>query len=475
MKKVLSLVLALAMMASVAACAGTAKTTEATTAKAAETTAAAAAETTAAAAETTAVASGALTFDTVQVGTDGKDITASIKILTHRTDIVDTVFADYITEFQKIYPNISISYEGITAYQDDVTTRLTTPDWGDICMIPATVDKKDLGTYFLPLGDQATLDQTYMYVNEKSFEGVTYGISSTGNVQGVVYNKAVFAAAGITTLPTTPTEFIADLQLIKDNTEAIPLYTNFAAGWTMGAWDAYIGGSATGDANYMNQILPHASNPFAKQAAETGPYAVYSVLYNAVANGLVEPDPTTSYWESCKAKINNGEIGCMVLGSWAVTQMQQAGPNAADIGYMSFPITVDGKQYATSGSDYCYGINVNSSADNQLASMLYIRWLTDSSNFAFDQGGVPIVKGSALPASLNDFTNVTLVVDSPAIVGEEPLLGDINRDSEVMLNSDPYHVASIVEAALSGDKTLDDIVAEWNTAWTDAQAKNGVG
>jgi len=468
MKKVLTLILAMAMMLSVGACTGTAKTTEATTTKATDAT------TKAVVTEATSAAPAALTFDTIKVGTDGKDITASLKILTHRTDLVDTVFVDYVKEFQKIYPNISISYEGITAYQDDVTTRLTTKNWGDICMLPATVDKKDLSTYFLPLGDQATLEKTYMFVNEKSFEGKTYGISSTGNVQGVVYNKAVFTAAGITALPKTPTEFIADLQLIKDKTDAIPLYTNFAAGWTMGAWDAYINGSATGDPNYMNQILPHAKDPFAKQATEMGPYAVYSVLYNAVANKLVEPDPTTSDWESCKAKINNGEIGAMVLGSWAVTQMQAAGPNAANIGYMSFPITVDGKQYATCGSDYCYGINANSSADNQLASMLYIKWLTDSSNFAFDQGGVPITKGAALPASLADFTNVTLVVDNPALKGEEALLGNINRDSEIMLNSDPYHVASIVESAISGDKTLDQIVTDWNTKWTDAQTKNGV-
>ena len=31
-------------------------------------------------------------------------------------------------------------------------------------------------------------------------------------------------------------------------------------------------------------------------------------------------------------------------------------PNAADIGYMPFPITVNGTQYASAGSDYCYGI-----------------------------------------------------------------------------------------------------------------------
>ena len=73
------------------------------------------------------------------------------------------------------------------------------------------------------------------------------------NVQGMVYNKAVFEEAGITELPKTPDEFLEDLQKIKDNTDAIPLYTNFAADWTMNAWDAYIDGNATGDPDFANE------------------------------------------------------------------------------------------------------------------------------------------------------------------------------------------------------------------------------
>ena len=47
----------------------------------------------------------------------------------------------------------------------------------------------------------------------------------------------------------------------------------------------------------------------------------------------------------------------MVLGSWAIVQMQAAGDNADDIGYMPFPISVNGTQYASAGADYCFGIN----------------------------------------------------------------------------------------------------------------------
>ena len=71
--------------------------------------------------------------------------------------------------------------------------------------------------------------------------------------------------------------------------------------------------------------------------------------------------------------MNNGEIGCMVLGSWEIPQIQSAGENSDDIAYMPFPITVNGKQYAAAGPDYCYGINVNSSEDNQIAAMCYVK------------------------------------------------------------------------------------------------------
>lgn len=412
-----------------------------------------------------------LKLDQLVLGEDYTDLNATIKVLTHRTDIVDTIFTDYVTEFQKLYPGIQIEYEGVTDYVEDVTTRLTTDKWGDICMIPTTVDKNELPNLFVSLGDKIALEEKYVMLNNFAYEGQVYGIPSTGNAQGVVYNKKVFEAAGITEVPKTPEDFLTALQKIKDNTDAIPLYTNFAAGWTMSAWDAYIGGSATGSPDYMNDGLVHGKDPFAKTDDLTGPYAVYYTLYEATKRGLIEDDPSTTDWESSKPMINNREIGTMVLGSWAVVQMQEAGDNAADIGYMPFPISINGKQYASAGPDYCYGINVNASDENKIASMLYIKWLTEESNFAFDQGGVPIEVGAEYPAVLDSFEGVELIIDNPAPEGEETFFNDVNNESELSLNADGYHVSQIIESALAGNVTLDEIMADWNQRWSQAQEK----
>ncbi|BBF42849.1 multiple sugar ABC transporter, substrate-binding protein [Lachnospiraceae bacterium KM106-2] len=413
------------------------------------------------------------TFDNIQLGKDYKNIKADIKFLTHKTDVVDTTFKEYIKEFQKLYPNINIKYEGVTNYADDIVTRLTTDDWGDICMIPANIDKDELPNKFVCYGDNKKLSEKYIMLNDYSYDGKVYGIPSNGNAQGIVYNKKIFKQAGITTLPKTPDEFLADLKLIKQKTKAIPLYSNFAAKWTMTAWDAYIGGSATGDPDYMNNIV-HMKDPFSKQSDMTGPYAVYYTLYESAKRNLIEDDPTTTDWEGSKGMMNEGKIGCMVLGTWAVTQIQQAGKNAKDIAYMPFPITVKGKQYAAAGPDYNYGINKNASKENQIASMLYVKWLTEKSNFAYDQGCIPIVKGAEYPKSLKDFNGIELVINNPAPKGEETYFNDVNNDSELGINTGNDEDSNILQAAVDGKKSLDEIMAEWNKKWAQGQKANDI-
>lgn len=418
---------------------------------------------------------GALSYAGITLGESYTDVTTTIKWLTHRTDLVENGALDnYIADFNTMYPNITVEVEGITDYAEDALLRLSGGNWGDIMFIPA-VDKNLLGEYFLSFGDLATMEGEIRFPTNWEYGGQVYGVPSTGNAQGIVYNKAVFEAAGVTDIPKTPDDFIAALQAIKDNTEAIPLYTNYAAGWTMGAWDAYLGGTATGQADYMNQELLHTAEPFKDYGDGTHPYAVYKVLYDAVANDLTEDDFTTTDWEGCKGMINNGGIGCMVLGSWAFSQMVEAGDHGDDIGYMPFPITVNGKQYASAGPDYSFGINVNASEDNQKAAMVFVKWFTEKSGFSYNEGGVPIDLDGEYPDLYAAFDGIDMVADDPAVAGEEDLFNELNAESELSINAGgDAKVQAIVEHAANGDMTFDDIMAEWNAKWSGAQESLGV-
>ncbi len=412
------------------------------------------------------------TLDQIVLG-ENTDLAAKIHFVYHRTDLAgdDGKLAGYVKEFKELYPNIEVEYELITDFAENALLRIGNNDW-TIMGIP-TVDKDELSKYFIPLGDFDKLDALYNFMSQWTYEGKSYGIPSTGNANGILYNKRIFAEAGVTELPKTPEEFIAALKAVKEKTDAIPLYTNYAAGWTMGAWDAYIGVAATGDPTYMQQILPHAKDPFAAQEDPlTGPYAVYKILYDAAAEGLIEEDYTTTDWEGCKPMLNNGQIATMVLGSWAFTQMRDAegGEHPEDVGYMAFPITVNGKQYAPAGPDYCFGVNVQASDEEKLASLYYLKWLTEKSGFAYSEGGVPIDKTGEYPDLYAAFDGIDMLADADALEGEATLLSDLNSESELNINAGGNtKVQEIVEHAFNHDMEYDEIMANWNEAWTSAQ------
>lgn len=413
----------------------------------------------------------------IKLGEDYTDLKADITLFNHRTDLQSddykgTTWDQYLEAFNKEYPNINVKITTDTNYADDALTHLQSGDYETIMMIPQ-VDKKDLSEYFISYGDLDTMSKEINYANSWQYDDEVYGVPSTATTQGIVYNQKVFTEAGITELPKTPDEFIADLKLIKEKTDAIPMYTNYAAGWTMGAWDAYIGINATGDNTYMNQKFVHTKDPFQDYGDGTHAYAVYKILYDAVAEGLTEDDYTTTDWEGCKTMINNGEIGCMVLGSWAYPQMEAAGDNGADIGYMPFPISVDGKQYASAGADYSYGINANASADEQTAAMVFVKWMTEKSNFSYNEDGLPVAKD--LTDTKLAFSSVDLLEDEPSVKGEEDYLNDMNSESELNINAGGNEkIQAIIEHAANGDETFDDIMKEWNQKWADAQDANGI-
>lgn len=409
-----------------------------------------------------------------------EDISGTITVITQRTDLLQEDAAvsmmDYAAKFNEVYPNVTVEFEGITDYEGQIRIRMNTEEYGDVLMIPQeNFTKEQLPDFFEPLGTLEEMESQYLWITDKEFGGNVYGIASVGNAQGIIYNTEVFAEAGITELPTTPEEFIADLELVKENTDAIPYYTNYAAGWPLGGqWEAEAP-SIGGDPEWQNS-LAHTDEPW----AEGEPYYVLAKLLNdVVANGLIEEDPTTTDWEGCKGMIARGEIGTMVLGSWAISQMQEAavleGLDPAVIGYMPFPYTnEDGNIYAAAGADYSIGVNVHS--ENKDAAKAWVEWFVNESGFTVDQGGISPVMGAEMPATLQGFADlgVIYVSNNPAPAGEETFLDDVDQESEIGRWSEAYRMR-IVEAALGlSGETFDEIIDDLNTRWTNARATIGI-
>jgi ABC-type glycerol-3-phosphate transport system substrate-binding protein len=406
-----------------------------------------------------------------------QELSGTITVLNHRTDLdKDGTLAKYSAAFKALHPGVTVKWETMTDYVGEVTTRMNTTDYGDVLNIPGGLPANKYPDFLSPLGTVADLGKKYQFINNGAFEGNVYGLATTGNAQGLLYNKEVFKAAGITDLPKTPDEFLADLKLIKEKTQAIPLYTNYHAGWALTQWsDDRL--AFNGDPDYNNLKLPHLDAPFAKDQPL---YMTYKLLYDAVKAGYTEKDPTTTDWEKSKVSIANGEIGVMALGSWAITQMQEkavaAGKDPSIIGYMPFPTNINGKQYAAAGPDYLMGVNKNS--PNQDIAKAFVTWFIEQSNFAYDQGGIPTLLDAKLPPAYNDFAKagVIFVVDTAAKAGEEGLVNNIDKESEIGWNNGSGLWQSTIVDAARGQtsESFDDLMNAANTKWAEARKSLGV-
>lgn len=417
-------------------------------------------------------------YTDIVIGKDFTELNAKLTVVTNRTDLIQDTpdgkeFPDYIAEFNKMYPNISVTFEGITDYDTDMTSRLPSGSWGDICCIPSALSNMDFNEYFVPIAGYDELKDTYEFIDQCMYDGTVYGIPTSGNVQGIVYNRRIWEEAGVTELPKTPDEFIADLHLIKDNTDAVPLYTNYHDIWPLGTWDTYVFSIATGNPEYRHYVLPHERSPFSKRADGTGAYEVYNTLYRAVNENLIEDAPANTSWELSKSALNRGEIATMVLGSWAVSQIQGADINPDDVAYMPFPISVDGVQYAVATGDYGYGINNKISDEKKAAAMVFLKYMVENSGYAYDQGSIPTRKGGEYPDTLSSFEDTVLLKDVPP--GDEgELFNLVNYASDVQLEADSTHVIRIIDAAVNGNESFDDIMEDWNKSWNKAQTENNV-
>lgn len=400
-------------------------------------------------------------------GSSDSDV-ETITFINHKTDWeTNGKWDEYIAKFNEKYPDIKVEVQTITDYAGQMKTRMNSKEYGDVLMIPGDISPKDYENFFEPLGDTEELSEKYLGLNDRSYEGVQYGIPSQMNATGLVVNKKVFEDAGITEFPKTTEDFIAALKKIKENDSSIvPLYTNYAAGWTLSNWD-FTRTGVSGDADFTNEMTSDTS-PF--DEGDTM-YTIYNTLYTVAKEGLIESDPTTSDWEQSKVDLANGKVAVMVLGSWAVPQIQEINEDNADnITFEAFPVTAsDGKQYMPIGGDYNYGINVNSK--HKKAARKFIDWMVNESDYAVDNGGIPTVKGAEYPKALQDSQDagVELIEENPAPEGKESLFSDINNESELGIGSTDTEKQRIIDAAVGNSKeSFDDIMKDFNTRWANA-------
>jgi ABC-type glycerol-3-phosphate transport system substrate-binding protein len=397
----------------------------------------------------------------------------TITVLTNRNDVEGQErLKKWAEEFDALYSGTQrVLFETVDDYENQVKIRMSTNNYGDVLLIPNTIEIERLGEFFLPLGSFEELSKKYVCIDDRTYDNLVYGIPVSVQFTGIFYNKAVFAQAGITTIPRTRDEFIAAMHQIKRNTKAIPNYSCFKDGWLLNQWEAStMTASGSPDWPYVgqsqdrNNFLPGSGN-----------YELYKLMYELAAQGLNEEDPSTSTFDEGVARLDRGDAATIVCSSWAIRNFTQDAPRPEDIGYMPYPVSkASDTQYVRLGRDYVNGASIHTKYPNMAKAWIEFFAATD---YATDLStSLSPLAGGVLPDIVKEWYDLGVVFAActPALGSLQGQLDRIDKESEVGL-LDPAFKHRIIEAAIGNRKeSYDDIMQDLNRRWTAAMDRLGL-
>lgn len=399
-------------------------------------------------------------------GSNGGDSKGEVtlKVLTHRTDIKDTVLKEVGDKYYE-ETGVKIEWEGITDYQGIVQTRMNTKDYGDVLNILSSFKASELGEFFEPLGKLDDFSD-YVGITERADleTDTVYGIPNGLGADGIVYNKKVFAEAGYEEFPKTLDELYDALGKIKEGQEGVvPVAINSADLWPLSQYDAVA--SVIYGNPYYYRDMSSMESPFSA-GKPTGD--VLEILYKFVSEGWVEEDLATTNWEQSKVDMANGKVGMMTLGMWAVSQIQEANEdNASDIGIAPFPANNSGELKAGAGPDQYLGVSVHSKHKEEAKD--FAIYFANCLDYLDASGFIPsnqkLTSGNHVVKEYQE-SGVELMFGDPAEADQaaSDLTTEIANESGIKFWEGGY-IQNAVIAAKKGRTEFEKVIEDYNSKW----------
>jgi len=234
--------------------------------------------------------------------------------------------------FHKANPGITVNVQTVnwTDFPTKVQTLIQNKQFPDVLegdTAPQFAQSHLLYKSSQVLSASVLSDIMPKFLNDTDYQGTPYGIPFTTSTRALYYNKKIFAAAGISSPPTTWAQLQADAAKIKNKGYigyGLPLGSEEAQAEAL-MWFLGNGGG------YLNSSGKYAINSTANMQA-------LQFLTQLVKSGDTQPSPGTTDRKDVWAEFAQGKIG-MVGGQPALIPIiQQAGVlKSSDYTTANFP------------------------------------------------------------------------------------------------------------------------------------------
>lgn len=372
--------------------------------------------------------------------------------------------AALIEAYKEVKPNVTINYE--TTQNDYPTLLKAKINSGDVPDIFSSTSGKEIGVYLdysYNLAGQPLADAMTDPVKEvmKANGDEVHGLAIKGNYFGLIYNKGIFEAAGITTFPQTVAELEAACEKIKTAG-----YTPFTTGYA--EWWVY----KHVFQHFLNAAQPEDVEGLVKAfIAGEAKMSDYPALYNDFFNYI---DLTIKYGDqkpletdlsseiaafgSGQAAIINGQ------GAWVEADVLKIDPEL-QIGFDGYPINEDASVCKViSGSDQALRINKDSAVLQDVLDFTNWWYTSDYGKAWFSEiaGVIPPVKDAVVP-------NYEIIKQGNAHVDAEGA-GALG----VVYSTDSFHQAfgEIMQSYVAGNITKDEACSQIETKWVELEGNS---
>ena len=377
-------------------------------------------------------------------------------------------YADAITElidaYSEVAPNVTINYE--TTQNDYPTLLKAKLNSGEVPDIFSSTSGKEIDTY-----KEYSYDLTGQPIVDAMDPGVAaamesptdgsgcYGFAIKGNYFGVVYNKDIFAEAGVEAFPQTTEELIDACQKITDAGYK-PFTTGFAEWWVFKHVAQHFVNAAAENAGITTAEL---ISKFEKGEAKVSDYPeLYNNFFDfidlAVANGDDKPLETDLAGE--EAAFGNGEAAMVCgQGAWIEADVLAINPDL-NIGFDGYPVSDHADQCRViTGSDQA--LHVSSESENLDAVLHFVNWWYTSE---YGQSWFTDVAGVVPPIVTDAQSDFEVINQGAAHVAEKGA-----ADLSICLSTDGWHqtFGQIMQDYIAGttdkDATCQAIEETWPT------------
>lgn len=287
--------------------------------------------------------------------------------------------------FTDKYPNVTIKRVART-FADIKTTlglALDSADAPDV--VQANQGYPDMGTFvsgnlMRPLNDYSTLygwDTTFpagqLAINTFSSDGKTwqkgnlYGVSQTGEIVGVYYNKKLLDQAGAT-VPTTLPELEAAMAKVK-SAGILPLSFGNSEGWP-GIHEFGVVQSATAGADAVKGLVTGSGGKWTDDAT----VAAATTLQSWASNGYLTPDSGGVAPDAARDAFTKGQAAFYISGTWNAAPVAEA--LGTDAGFTVLSPKGTTTPTSTGGIGLAWAMSTASKHPDVAAA--YIDWVTNA-------------------------------------------------------------------------------------------------